>query len=180
MPDAPDTTAQRKTPQITKSCGACTLCCKVMGARALNKPAGTWCKHCKIGTGCGIYETRPEECRTFFCMWLAENSMGEEWRPDRSKLVITLASDEKSLEVRCDPGFPDAWRKEPYQRTIRAWAEAGGGRNARVAVWVGNRATIVAPFGDIPLGPVKEDEEIVAEFSDGRVSSARVVKAGTD
>jgi hypothetical protein len=44
-----------------RSCGDCTLCCKVMAVEALGKPAGSWCSHCKPGRGCLIYETRPEE-----------------------------------------------------------------------------------------------------------------------
>ena len=38
----------------------CTACCKILKIRELNKPANTWCKHCNIGVGCGIYDSRPE------------------------------------------------------------------------------------------------------------------------
>jgi len=53
-----------------RSCGTCTLCCKVLAVDELKKPHGKWCAHCKTGQGCGIYDTRPAECRDFRCTWL--------------------------------------------------------------------------------------------------------------
>ena len=56
-------------PYPGKECGTCTMCCKVMGIKAIAKPPGVWCKECIPGKGCGIYETRPEACRTFYCAY---------------------------------------------------------------------------------------------------------------
>ena len=54
-----------------RRCGECSLCCKLLRIEAFNKPVGTWCAHCAPGRGgCTIYETRPTECREFFCAWL--------------------------------------------------------------------------------------------------------------
>jgi hypothetical protein len=107
-----------------RQCGSCTLCCKVMSITELDKPRGTWCKHCLLGKGCGVYATRPAECRSFFCGWLVDPRLGPEWKPDRSKIVLTPTPDSNGIAVRCDPGFPDAWRRDPYQNTISEWAEA--------------------------------------------------------
>ena len=57
-------------PAPGKTCGSCTLCCKVVGVAELKKPADVWCGHCNKAKGCKIYDTRPQECRTFYCLFL--------------------------------------------------------------------------------------------------------------
>src|SRR5436305_14221849 len=43
-----------------RSCGDCTLCCKLLSITELEKPIGKWCPHCEIGKGCKIYDCRPQ------------------------------------------------------------------------------------------------------------------------
>ena len=38
-----------------RTCGTCTLCCKVMAIAALKKPMNKWCEFCDKGAGCKIY-----------------------------------------------------------------------------------------------------------------------------
>src|SRR5471032_2675247 len=95
-----------------RQCGTCTLCCKVMGIAALSKPLGEWCPNCLPGKGCGIYPDHPQECRSFNCLWLTDESLSEEWYPKKSKIVLTHEGDR--IVARVDPGTPDAWRKQPY------------------------------------------------------------------
>ena len=40
---------------MTRHCGGCTLCCKLIPVEELNKPAGARCKHVRTGKGCSIY-----------------------------------------------------------------------------------------------------------------------------
>ncbi len=54
MTDAPP-----PAPVITKSCGDCGLCCKLLGIEAIDKQPGRWCSHYKRVAGCGIYSDRP-------------------------------------------------------------------------------------------------------------------------
>lgn len=93
-------------------CSDCTLCCKVMVIEALAKPLNSWCRHCRPDRGCAIYDHRPTECKNFSCLWLVNDSLDERWKPSKSKFVLTTSED--GIEIRCDPGFPDTWRKEPY------------------------------------------------------------------
>jgi len=52
-----------------RKCGDCRECCIVLEIKEINKPAGVFCdKLC--AKGCGIYESRPNECRNFECLWL--------------------------------------------------------------------------------------------------------------
>src|SRR6516165_9574581 len=34
-----------------RECGKCSLCCKLLPIRELNKPIDTWCPHCRPGHG---------------------------------------------------------------------------------------------------------------------------------
>lgn len=77
-----------------RSCGFCTVCCYAtrIDDPELQKPVGVTCAHC-TGRGCGIYETRPGTCRTFYCGWWIWPELDEDWRPDRSGVLILPKTD---------------------------------------------------------------------------------------
>ena len=158
-----------------RQCGECTLCCKVMAIEELAKPASTWCQHCKPGRGCLIYADRPAECRSFSCLWLVNGHLDQQWKPSKSKLVLTTSDD--GIEVRCDPGFADAWRKEPFRSEIREWALSGETHDVTVVVIVGQRMILVTSEREFDLGVVGPDQRIVRELEGTRVVNAAVVKA---
>jgi len=70
-----------------RSCGTCTACCTALGVLEIDKPPCTPCKHLGTTKGCGIYETRPESCRRYHCMWRA-GLISAERRPDRFGIVF--------------------------------------------------------------------------------------------
>lgn len=158
-----------------RECGNCSLCCKVMAIEELAKRAGSWCSRCSPGQGCRTYQDRPRECQDFSCLWLIDPRFGEHWKPNRSKIVLTTSAD--GLEVRCDPGFPDAWHKEPFRTEICNLARAGEAHEVSVLVIVGERMTLITPEREFELGVVRPDERIVREFEGTRVVSAAIVKA---
>jgi hypothetical protein len=102
-----------------RACDTCTLCCKVIAIEDFAKPPGVWCRHCVRGKGCGIYETRPSSCRTFFCEWMLAPSLGPEWKPERAKFALVIG-DGGHLTAFVDPGFPGAWRASPYSKCSSA------------------------------------------------------------
>jgi len=66
----------------------------------LQKPSGTKCQHCDIGIGCKIYLSRPPVCRDWHCGWRLLEFLDEGWRPDKSKVLISVSSDEnKNIEL---------------------------------------------------------------------------------
>lgn len=144
-----------------RKCGTCTLCCKVLGIVALSKPANVWCPHCAPRQGCKIYPDRPAECRTFSCGWLIDTSVPDEWRPDKSKLVIFPDEDPQRILVHVDPGSPEAWRREPYYSVLRRFAaqrlQAGG----TVLVVVKGKTTMILPDGEVFLGVVEDGDKVV-------------------
>lgn len=79
---------------MTRECGACQVCCELPAVGALDKPMYTPCAH-QCAAGCGIYETRPSECRAFECAWLrGDVGASEAERPDRLGLMIETCASE--------------------------------------------------------------------------------------
>jgi hypothetical protein len=111
------------------------------------------------------------------CLWLSDESLGPEWKPERSKLVLTPAPKGNGIEIRCDPGFPSAWRQEPYYSRIVDWARAAAPGGDTVIVCVGKRETLVTPDGEFYLGEGEDDDVIVREMVGGRITAARLEKA---
>jgi hypothetical protein len=73
---------------MSRECGSCSMCCKVLSIEELNKPADKWCTHCTPGKGCGIYKDRPEVCKTFKCGWLLSPEVPDWMKPSESKVLL--------------------------------------------------------------------------------------------
>lgn len=138
-----------------RQCGTCTLCCKVYHIPEINKVAGKWCQYCKPGSGCTIHETRPQQCRDFFCLWMTEATITPEWKPERSKMVLSIFPLNGFMYVQVDPGVPQAWRKQPYYDQLHRWAEVNLQKGRHVLVFVNDDATLIMPGQDVPLGKMK-------------------------
>lgn len=104
------------------SCDGCTACCKVLKIRELNKPGNIWCQHCKIGEGCGIYETRPESCRVYECIWLQTQKMARpipfDLRPDKSRVVIGTTNHGEDIVLYVSPDRPEAWKQGGFEKFV--------------------------------------------------------------
>lgn len=150
-----------------RECGSCTLCCKVAAVEEVNKPNGVWCPHCVAGQRCTIYERRPPSCRSFYCQWMLEKSLGPEWKPERAKFAMVKTEGGRRLTALADPGFPTAWRRSPYYETLKQWA-ADAARRAPdiylVDVLIGRRSIVVLPDRDVDLGVLEDDEALHLEY----------------
>jgi hypothetical protein len=145
----------------TRSCGDCSLCCKLIHVVELNKPHDTWCMHCKPGRGgCSIYADRPPSCQGFQCGWLASKGVvGDEWRPTRSKMII-INEDGPGMRIVVDPAFPNAWRREPYHSQLLAAIRYG----TPVMIRVGLRAIGLNADGTEHEGPIVGRNQTDAEL----------------
>ncbi len=100
-----------------RKCGACTLCCTTLAVPELDKPNGVRCVHL-TDQGCGIYEDRPESCRTFECAWLRGAGEGLYTRPDFTGGVLTVEKDTspddlgEALVIYEDPNGKKALRSK--------------------------------------------------------------------
>lgn len=154
-------------------CGACKLCCKVMAVPELDKPRGTWCKHCDVrapGGGCTVHDAQPAAvCGDFECVWLQMNrrepgGWKPELRPDRSHVVLTTANDGATLLAHVDPSYASAAESGPMGRYLanmikqrklslviaigdlrRAYLSDGRSVAFRNGDRMGDETTIVAP-----------------------------------
>jgi hypothetical protein len=138
-------------PSGFKSCGACGLCCKLLDVPEIDKPAGSWCRHYVKGKGCGIHETRPDVCRPFQCSWTATPSLGEDWRPDRAHFILWSQHPHQVI-VEVDPGYPHAWRREPYYAQLKSWSVRDRPDALQVLVRIWPRMLMIFPEADIDLG----------------------------
>jgi Fe-S-cluster containining protein len=143
-----------------RDCGTCTLCCKVYDVPDLQKPAGKWCQHCTPGRGCGIHETRPGHCRSFFCLWMTEGWLGPEWKPEVAKFVLSIDPLSRYMMVQADPGQPKAWRAEPYMSQFRRWAQALLAEERLIIALNGKSATVITHQDDVELGFMGPDDRV--------------------
>jgi hypothetical protein len=155
-------------PNLPKPCGDCGMCCKLLKIEPLNKPAGAWCQHFANGRGCTIYNDRPPVCRNFQCLWTMRNDLGDGWRPDQAKFMMSFGDGQ--LFILTDPRFPHAWRKEPYYSQIRSWSYRSASPFKMVVVHVNERALVVFPEAEVDLGPYRGNTAIVTGYrsKDGR------------
>lgn len=81
---------------MARTCGPCTVCCTLQGVKdgmpdGKPKPPAEPCRFLATGecSGCSIYEQRPEECRTYTCLWLdGFGRLGD--RPDRIGVMFEI------------------------------------------------------------------------------------------
>jgi len=75
-----------------RACGDCTVCCVVtqIDTKEFQKLPGVRCRHLCAAGGCSIYETRPPICRTYHCGWRYLAFLGDNWRPDRSGVLLAF------------------------------------------------------------------------------------------
>ena len=87
-----------------RECGKCTVCCKVLTIDdpQLQKLPGVMCPNCKNGSGCQVYDTRPDPCRGFFCGWRHLGELDDKWRPDKSGVMLRFQSPPPGYQ---GPGF---------------------------------------------------------------------------
>ncbi len=172
-----------------RSCDGCTMCCKVMEVVALQKPGQKWCPHCAIGTGCTIYETRPDECRTFYCGWMVDAGIPDHWAPKQSRMVLAYNISQNQVMLHVDPGRIDAWRQQPFFGDLQTMARYAATRGRMFLLRTGREVWALLPQGAKNLGAVRDDQialgvrqdtprgpvhdVIVVEKDDPRVAAAR-------
>jgi hypothetical protein len=126
---------------MTRRCGQCTLCCKLVPVSEIDQPANQRCVHQRSFKGCAIYANRPTTCRLWSCVWLTGDDPALS-RPDLVHYVIdpmpdfvTAKPDDGTapmrfgvIQVWCDPKHPEAWRDPALLAYIdRRGAEEGFG-----------------------------------------------------
>src|SRR3954453_16764857 len=142
-----------KTAPLTRQCGSCNACCDILEVAAVDKPVNQLCKHWQTGTGCSIYDRRPQMCRSFVCAWL-QGHLDEEWFPAKSGIIVHFSQD--AVNVTVDDHCPDRWREEPYFGKLAEWSLNGIRRSETAATLPSSSP---APTGsccsDAPSFPIR-------------------------
>ncbi len=88
-----------------RKCGECSVCCVALNidSKEFQKFPGVPCVYLRQGKGCTIHETVFPTCRHYFCGWRYLAAFGEDWRPDKSGVLIDFQAEE----------IPDAYPKRP-------------------------------------------------------------------
>jgi hypothetical protein len=109
---------------MTRQCGDCQLCCRVLPISEIGKKAGARCSNQKFNVGCKVHGTKaqPGSCVAWSCWWLM-NPAFDLPRPDRAGYVVDPTPDVavmgadvhadkrvSALQVWADTRRPDAWR----------------------------------------------------------------------
>ena len=139
-----------------RTCGSCSLCCKVLRVDELHKPMGQWCAHFKAGVGHGRAEN-PQALEATTGLWVrAMDRAADAVRPDRCKVVMTIDDGGHRIIARADPADPTAWRREPIHGQLRRWAADFWFKGRTIWAMVGTRMWLVTPDRDVDIGETDE------------------------
>lgn len=142
-----------------RSCNGCTMCCKLPRIPEIEKPRAVLCTNCTVGVGCKIYDRRPDACREFFCGYMLNATLGEEWRPSSCKMLVTYEAEAERVVIHVDSTRRDAWRKEPFLSHIKTWAKQAP--RGHVLIWQGSNVIVVFADREVDMGRVREDQYIL-------------------
>jgi hypothetical protein len=157
-----------------RECGKCSMCCKLMEIKELEKPAGAWCSHVRKGNGCAVYAQRPPSCAAFGCGYLHWSLAGDHWLPSKCKMVI-VAEDDSRMAIHVDPNMPNVWKSEPYYTDLKRWAwQAAEHQFQQIVVVIGRKMIAILPDRDVDLGIVANNEIVVTgQLADGSYSARK-------
>jgi hypothetical protein len=92
--------AQARLKAVGRRCGACSLCCQILGVDeppAFSKPPDRWCPHCRPGKGgCTIYDER--------LVALRASSSPASRGPGACNILLTVGS---GVGAECDSQIPE-------------------------------------------------------------------------
>jgi hypothetical protein len=133
-----------------RECGSCHMCCKVFPIPETGKGDYQLCPYHVPGKGCSQYEKRPQICRDFFCAWMQDLQLPDEWKPCNAGFVLHDPPPWAIL-ASGDVDQPDAWKREPYQSQLREWARQLAQAQHMVGVRVGKKVTMLLKNGEVDL-----------------------------
>ncbi len=108
-----------KGDEPVRPCGSCTRCCTNMAIEELDKPIDVDCSFLHPDGGCAQYETRPQSCRDFECLW--RKGLGSSYlRPDKAGVMFCTTSNGSALVGLVEPGRKGAW-KRGEARDVAKW-----------------------------------------------------------
>ena len=93
-------------------------------------------------------------------MWMTEGWLGETWKPEISKFVMSIEPLSRYMLVQVDPGQPKSWRQEPYYSQFQRWAEAMLPLKRLVIVFNNKHGTVITAQGEMDLGIMGPEDRL--------------------
>ena len=89
-----------------RSCNECSVCCVALNVdtNEFQKFPGVACAHL-CNHGCAIHETRYPVCREYHCGWRYLGQLGDDWRPDKSGVLIDFQTESLPPHYPKRPGI---------------------------------------------------------------------------
>ena len=136
------------------------MCCKLTEVPEISKPVGVWCPDCKIGDGCGSYDSRPASCKSFSCDWLLNEKMKDDLRPDRCGVIFERVKDDLVLVLKSDGSRELSKRVLQIMRDIvyRGLSVAVSGRPMMI---IPHKETTFQAVADELQAAVKVRQEVI-------------------
>lgn len=147
-----------------KTCGTCSICCKIVAVKDLAKPAHQWCVHNVPRKGCGIWGAHPEVCKVWQCGWILMPQLDDRWKPESCGFIIRTRFQIQQLVIDVEPSKPNSWRREPFLSTIHRWAQNSLATGQQIVVCIGRRQIAIFAEEDIDVGELPEGEEAVLAY----------------
>lgn len=119
-----------------RECDECTACCTHLTIETVGlvKLPNVTCTNLMKGGGCGIYKKRPDPCRKWFCAWRNLSELDDNWRPDKSGVMLEFS----------DENFPGIFANRiGFRFTIIDKKKVG--RNIKVAKFLKKQITNGVP-----------------------------------
>lgn len=110
---------------VARSCDGCDLCCTAVMVWDMPggpKPGGVRCSHLAGAPGhsCSIYATRPDSCRSYFCMWRGGPLLPAELRPVDCGFIFSMMAGDPGgplvITIQRDPARHDAANQPRYRK----------------------------------------------------------------
>jgi hypothetical protein len=124
-----------------RECGSCSLCCILPDIAEFDKPANQPCRHCLPGGGCDAYAARPATCRDFYCLWRIDPTLGPEWEPRVSRMMLYAQG--AQLTVLVEPAAGAMWREAPYIDLLEERARTLKAEGGYVVVYAGEDVAVL-------------------------------------
>jgi len=147
-----------------RSCGDCTMCCKVLEVNSMNKGQFQWCPECDIGHGCRIYDNRPAECANFQCLWLYDPDLGPHFCPNKCHFVMYFHASGYFI-VDCDNHVRGVHNNSKYMDLFKRMASKLEPRGRCTVVCYGAHMVAITPGETYDLGPTRHSHRIRAEWN---------------
>jgi hypothetical protein len=98
---------------------------------------------------------------------MTDANVPDAWKPDHSRIVLTIFPGNGFLYAQVDPGAPQAWRQTPYYDDLRRMAKRLNEQGRHVIVFVGDVATLIMPEEAVPLGKMSAQDNFRVEAAFG-------------